>query len=315
MGDVHWIKVKVNIFDDEKIKLIESMPDGDSILVIWFKILTQAGKCNADGLLQVTDGIPYTEDMLSVVFNRPLYLVKKALDIFFKFGLLEIQGCNVTYVTNWEKHQNIEGLELIREQARERVKRYRNRKIEDNLNNGNVTVTQRNDTESDTETDTDINKRDNRETVIKDNGSVENYPTYHLFCDVVLNKNREAGKIVMDDSLKVFKSYFCNYIPIELHNQEFIETWIEWVDYRKATKHQLQAQTAKKQLTKLSRWDNPVGVLEQSIFNGWTGLFELRENGNGKHQNGNRKKSFTGLEHGRIISTEIPDGFRTLELD
>jgi hypothetical protein len=32
------------MFDDEKIKLIESMPDADSILIIWIKLLIQAGK-------------------------------------------------------------------------------------------------------------------------------------------------------------------------------------------------------------------------------------------------------------------------------
>ena len=40
--ELKWIKLCVNIFDDEKIALIESMPDADSIIVIWFKILCLA---------------------------------------------------------------------------------------------------------------------------------------------------------------------------------------------------------------------------------------------------------------------------------
>lgn len=33
MSNVKWIKITVNIFDDEKILLIESLPDADSIIV------------------------------------------------------------------------------------------------------------------------------------------------------------------------------------------------------------------------------------------------------------------------------------------
>ncbi len=42
MPDVKWIKLTTFMFDDEKIKLIESMPDADAVLVIWIKLLIQA---------------------------------------------------------------------------------------------------------------------------------------------------------------------------------------------------------------------------------------------------------------------------------
>jgi len=38
MNGVQWIKITTDIFDDEKIQLIESMPEGDTLIVIWFKI-------------------------------------------------------------------------------------------------------------------------------------------------------------------------------------------------------------------------------------------------------------------------------------
>ena len=41
-------------FDDEKILLIESMPEADAI-VIWFKLLTLAGKINNGGVLMFND--------------------------------------------------------------------------------------------------------------------------------------------------------------------------------------------------------------------------------------------------------------------
>ncbi len=51
MSDVRWIKITTDIFDDEKIQLIESMSEGDTLIVIWFKLLVLAGKQNYKSLL------------------------------------------------------------------------------------------------------------------------------------------------------------------------------------------------------------------------------------------------------------------------
>ena len=39
MAEIKWIKIATNIFDDEKLLLIETMPEADAIIVIWFKLL------------------------------------------------------------------------------------------------------------------------------------------------------------------------------------------------------------------------------------------------------------------------------------
>lgn len=124
MPEVKWIKLSTLMFDDEKIKLIEAMPDRDTILIIWIKLLSQAGKCNASGYLLLNQSIPYTDEMLSTIFNRPLNTVRMALDIFNNFGMIDIEE-NAFRISNWEKHQNIEGMDKIREQNRERKRRQR----------------------------------------------------------------------------------------------------------------------------------------------------------------------------------------------
>ena len=45
-----WIKVSVEAFDDEKLLMIADMPRGDSILVLWFKLLCLAGKKDNNGV-------------------------------------------------------------------------------------------------------------------------------------------------------------------------------------------------------------------------------------------------------------------------
>lgn len=114
------------MFDDDKIKLIESLPDGDSILVIWVKLLTQAGRTNANGYIFLNENIPYTDEMLATIFNRPLNTVRLALATFQRFGMIEWDETGIL-ILNWEKHQNIDGLEKLREQNKERASKYRKR--------------------------------------------------------------------------------------------------------------------------------------------------------------------------------------------
>ena len=124
MSDVRWIKITTDIFDDEKIQLIESMPEGDTLIVIWFKLLVLAGKQNYSGVLALGDKVFYTEEMLTTVFRRKATTIKLALKTFEQFSMIAFVDGAVT-IPNWEKHQNIDGLEKIRQQTRERVTRFR----------------------------------------------------------------------------------------------------------------------------------------------------------------------------------------------
>lgn len=130
MTDVIWIKIATAIFDDEKIRLIESMPEADSLIVIWIKLLTMAGKQNAGGFIFLSDTIPYTDEVLATILARPLDTVRLALQTFKKFGMIDHDENGFMYLPNWDKHQNIDALEKIREQNRLRKQRQRQRQKE-----------------------------------------------------------------------------------------------------------------------------------------------------------------------------------------
>lgn len=148
MAELKWIKITTDIFDDEKILLIESMPDADAIIVIWLKLLCLAGKQNNGGVFLMNDRIPYTDKMLATIFRRKESTVQMALNVFEQFGMIEIVE-NVITIPKWEKHQNIDALEKAREQSRIRMQRSREKKRQllegcaDVTGNSNVTVTQR----------------------------------------------------------------------------------------------------------------------------------------------------------------------------
>lgn len=146
-ADVKWIKIVTDIFDDDKILLIESMPKADAIIVIWFKLLCLAGKQNNGGVFLLNGRIAFTDEMFATIFRRPLNTVRLALSTFEQFGMIEIINDTIT-IPNWEKHQKLDALETSREATKNRVAKYREKQklLADACNvtgsvTGNVTVT------------------------------------------------------------------------------------------------------------------------------------------------------------------------------
>ncbi|EJN93098.1 phage replisome organizer N-terminal domain-containing protein [Oenococcus oeni] len=159
MAEIHWIKLKTTMFDDEKIRLIQSVPESDSILIIWIRLLVLAGKTNDDGLIYIQRNMPYTDEMLATLFNKPLNVVRLAITTLNKFNMIDIGQDGVIAITNWEKHQNIGGMEKVRELNAQRNRKYRQRKktlsIEEKHD---VIVTSRDATDSDSDTESDTDK-------------------------------------------------------------------------------------------------------------------------------------------------------------
>lgn len=124
MAEVKWIKITTDIFDDEKILLIESLPEADSIIVIWFKLLCLAGKMNNSGVFMMNDKIAYTDKMLATIFRRKESTVQLALQTFEQFGMVEIIDGVIT-IPNWGKHQSLDQLERKRGSQREYMRQYR----------------------------------------------------------------------------------------------------------------------------------------------------------------------------------------------
>lgn len=123
MADVKWIKITTDIFDDEKILLIESLPDSYAIITVWFKLLCLAGKQNNNGVFMM-GRIAYTDKMLATIFRMKESTVTMALQTFEQFGMVEIVDGVIT-IPNWEKHQNLDKMQQAREQTRLRVAKHR----------------------------------------------------------------------------------------------------------------------------------------------------------------------------------------------
>ena len=74
-----------------------------------------------------------------------------------------------------------------------------------------------------------------------------------------------------------------------IRNMGLSETWEEWIKHRKEIKKPLTPDSIKRQVNFLekSKPEDRIGIIEQSIRNGYTGLFHLKGNKHGNNQSSN----------------------------
>ena len=118
MAEVKWIKLATNIFDNKKIKKLRRLPSGNNLLLIWIMLLTLAGKCNNNGMIYITETLPYTDEDLADELGFDVPTLKLATDALLSLGMISIDDKGFITVSGWEEHQNIEGLDKIRESKR-----------------------------------------------------------------------------------------------------------------------------------------------------------------------------------------------------
>lgn len=155
MADVKWIKLATNIFDNRKIRQIETLPDGNAVIIVWLKLLCLAGSINDAGMVYFTKEIPYTDQMMAAQFNMPLSTVQLAISTFEQFGMLDVED-NILHIANWEKYQSIDRLNEIREYNRLAQQKSRaKRKALQSVNDSQLTSQRCHETDIDKDIDKD----------------------------------------------------------------------------------------------------------------------------------------------------------------
>ena len=127
MAEVQWIKIYIDMFDKRKIKKLRRLPAGNELLLIWIMLLALAGKCNAGGMIHITESVPFTEDDLADELDFEVNTIRLALEAFEKLDMIEITSQGFINILGWEEYQNIDGMEKIKEQNRERKRLQRER--------------------------------------------------------------------------------------------------------------------------------------------------------------------------------------------
>lgn len=142
MANLQWLKLSTDFFDNNKIKLLESEKDGDTIIRVWIQLLITAMKSNYQGRLSITEDKPMTADDISKIMGKSEKKITKYLEKFEELQMIIIED-NFYKIKNWSKYQSADKLEEIRLQNCLRQQKYRE-KMKSEKEKSNVTVTQRN---------------------------------------------------------------------------------------------------------------------------------------------------------------------------
>lgn len=201
MNEIKWIKIDVTLFDNRKIKAIRTLPEGDSIVVIWLQLLCLAGRVNDCGSVYITKEMPYTEQILANECGVPVSTIQLALKTFQSMGMVEIVE-DIIYISNWEKYQAIEKMELIRQQNRDRQKKW----YETHKKLPNVMLTDNLTQPNATDIDIDIRDKNNKRFIkpsVKEIADYCNNNNYNIdaerFYDYYESKGWKVGKAPMKD--------------------------------------------------------------------------------------------------------------------
>ena len=231
MAEITWIKLRTDMFDNTKIRLIEKLPEGDTILVIWVKLLAAAGKANCNGYIMLSENIPMNIEEMAVIFDRPLNTVRLALEAFKRYGMVEVDENEIIRIHNWEKHQNVDGMEKIRLQTAARVAKHREKKkaeqalpLPKNEDNAtcNVTVTQGNETEQ-TKTRLDKDLEIDKDKDIQQSVSQSSVASQKLFTFFTTRLNRFASEQLREDINFYLETYNDADLIIEAFNRSLAD--------------------------------------------------------------------------------------------
>lgn len=125
---MEWVKVRCDIFEHRKIKLIRKGPRGDTLVLLWVMLIAEAGKCGRGGALMISENKPYTAETLSLLLAMPESVVEQGLELFARLEMIERDS--VIRIRNWRKYQSEDKLEVRREKDRIRQKRHREKEPE-----------------------------------------------------------------------------------------------------------------------------------------------------------------------------------------
>lgn len=84
----YWLKLKRDFFKRHDIRIVEGMPNGKEYILFYLKLLCES--VDHEGNLRFSDQIPYNEDMLAIITNTNVDIVRSAVKVFTELKMMEI---------------------------------------------------------------------------------------------------------------------------------------------------------------------------------------------------------------------------------
>ena len=267
----YYLKLKEDFFDSPEIKVLESMPNGYKYSNLLLKLYLKALKF--DGALRLNEYIPYNVEMISAVVGMDIDTVRVAFDLFKKLKLVEILNDGTIYMLEIQNFIGKSTTEADRKRNyRKRIEEEKTKLIENGQMSGQMSLKCPDKTPPEKEIEKEIEK------------------------DIDIKKNKKEKKEKKPSSKKIpTQTEIDEVINAYTSNKELKATLVEFVKFRKSIKRVMTTRALElliKKLDKLANDDNTkIEILNESIMNGWNGIFPLKDNStsNNKNKGGHKK--------------------------
>ena len=254
----YYLKLKEDFFDSPEIKVLESMPNGYKYSNLLLKLYLKALKF--DGALRLNEYIPYNVEMISAVVGMDIDTVRVAFDLFKKLKLVEILNDGTIYMLEIQNFIGKSTTEADRKRNyRKRIEEEKTKLIENGQMSGQMSLKCPDKTPPEKEIEKEIEK------------------------DIDIKKNKKEKKEKKPSSKKIpTQTEIDEVINAYTSNEELKATLVEFVKFRKSIKRVMTTRALElliKKLDKLANDDNTkIEILNESIMNGWNGIFPLKDN-------------------------------------
>jgi len=124
--ELNWFKLSANFDKDDRVSSVENSRGGAATLYQYIKLYCIAVRCANGGGIFLADNIPHTSKTLAKQWRCKEITVKNTLETLLSVGLIEELG-GIYRIADWEEAQAVDKLEEIRENARLRKRKSRER--------------------------------------------------------------------------------------------------------------------------------------------------------------------------------------------
>lgn len=97
----YWLKLKRDFFKRHDIRIIEEMPNGKEYILFYLKLLLES--IDHEGALRFSETVPYNEQMLSVITNTNIDIVRSAMKMFIELKMMDVFDDQTIYMAEVEK--------------------------------------------------------------------------------------------------------------------------------------------------------------------------------------------------------------------
>ncbi len=237
----YWLKLQVGFFQELIIKQLRTLPDGDSIVLLYLKLLLKA--INTEGIIYYQNILPTLDEEIALDTGEKATLVRLTISALLEYHaaiILENQSLQLLYLEDMVGSETDSAVRVRNHRANQKLLKEKERL----LLQCNAEVTESNCVDFISNIEIENSKNEEKKLKEKKDGEAEEISTY--FQDPVLN------------------SMFLSYL--EYRKECGKEAKGKAIDYC-IEKLEALSQNPKEQ----------IAIIKQTIQNGWTDFFPLKD--------------------------------------